>query len=46
MFKERLMLVIKWKNNAEITAVYAPEANERCPQLVIEFYEKHSEFVR
>lgn len=38
--RDKLMLHIKWKNGKE-SLVYAEEANARCPQLVIAFYQKY-----
>ncbi|KHN76730.1 Chromobox -like protein 3 [Toxocara canis] len=33
-------MLIKWKGCEEHDAVHAKLANERCPQLVIKFYEQ------
>lgn len=37
----RLKFNMKWKNFAEPQMVLASEANVRCPQIVIDFYEKN-----
>lgn len=36
----QLMFLLKWKDNTEAELVLAKEANVRCPQIVIHFYEQ------
>lgn len=36
-----LMLAMKWKGTNEFEMVRAKEANKKCPQVVIKFYEQH-----
>ena len=41
LVSKKLMFLIKWKGINEADLVSSIEANIYCPQLVIEFYEKH-----
>uniref|UniRef100_G3P093 Chromobox homolog 3b n=1 Tax=Gasterosteus aculeatus TaxID=69293 RepID=G3P093_GASAC len=35
-----LMFLVKWKNSSDVALLPAREASARCPQVVIDFYEK------
>jgi hypothetical protein len=39
------MFLVKWKNSNDLDLVLAKEAHKKCPQLVIDFYEKHLSIV-
>lgn len=39
--ESEIVFLVKWKNSAEASLVPSKIAHERCPQLVINFYEKH-----
>ncbi|CAF0817411.1 unnamed protein product [Adineta ricciae] len=41
-----LMLLVKWRHSDEADLVPARIVNVKCPNLVIEFYEQHSFWVR
>ncbi|UJR21714.1 hypothetical protein I4U23_024791 [Adineta vaga] len=41
-----LMLLVKWRHSDEADLVPARIVNMKCPNLVIEFYEQHSFWVR
>lgn len=41
-----LMLLVKWRHSNEADLVPARIANQKCPALVIEFYEQHSFWTR
>jgi chromobox protein 1 len=36
----QLMFLIKWLDSTKLDWVYSQTANEKCPQVVIEFYEQ------
>jgi Chromo shadow domain len=40
----RLAYLIKWKDTNDVDLVFATDANIACPQVVIEFFEKHIVF--
>ena len=37
----QLMFLIKWLDTNKSEWVYSQTANEKCPQVVIEFYQQH-----
>ena len=37
----KLLFLMKWKNSSKIDLVLSSTAKKVCPQLVIDFYEKH-----
>lgn len=41
-----LMLLIKWQNTDKSEWVYSQVANEKCPQIVIEFYQQHLKWLK
>ena len=41
-----LMLLVKWRHSDEADLVPARIVNYKCPNLVIDFYEQHSFWVR
>jgi hypothetical protein len=37
----KLLFLMKWKNSSKVDLVLSSSAKKVCPQLVIDFYEKH-----
>ncbi|KAF5272130.1 hypothetical protein FQA39_LY01212 [Lamprigera yunnana] len=42
----QLLLLMKWDNSDKVDLVPAVEANLRCPEIVIDFYEKHTVLIK
>jgi hypothetical protein len=44
MKEGKLRFLIKWKNKQETEQVIEDDVKQKCPQLLIQFYEKHLEW--
>lgn len=43
--EDKLMFLIKWESCKKCDLILAEEANNRCPQVVISYYEKRLKWV-
>lgn len=41
----KIMFLVKWKGLKKVDLVQADEANEKCPSVVIQYYEKRLEWI-